>query len=470
MSKTPPVRLALIGGFLAVSLGAACSSGASTPAVRSSTASTTTTAAATTSTTGGSPVRPAPAWPTYHRTNDRRGAVSGLAKPSRLSRAWSHSVDGSVYGQPIVVGNTVIAATENDTVYGLDLATGRRVWQRHVGTPASRSSLPCGNIDPLGITGTPAYDSATGLVFVVAETTGGNHDLFALEPATGAVRFSRNLDVTSRDRKAEQERGALAVANGRVYVPFGGLFGDCGNYVGYVTSIATNGNGAITHYEVPTAREAGIWAASGPATSASGDVFVSVGNGASTSPPYDGSDSVLRVSPDLSRRLDFFAPRDWAAQNASDADLGSTGPLLLPNHLALIAGKAGEIFLLDTDHLGGIGGQLATTTGCTSFGGMAYDGGAAFLPCTDGVLRLDVSGHTLVKRWKVSTNGSPVVGGGAVWSLDQSSGVLDVFDEASGKQITSAPVGELTRFASPVLVGSRVLVGTTNAVVALTVH
>jgi outer membrane protein assembly factor BamB len=375
-----------------------------------------------------------------------------------------------VYGQPIVVGHTVIAATENDTVYGLDLATGGRVWQRHVGSPASGSSLPCGNIDPLGITGTPAYDSVTGLVFVVAETTGGNHDLFALEPATGAVRFSRNLDVTNRNRKAEQERGALAVANGRVYVPFGGLFGDCGNYVGYVASVATSGKGAITHYEVPTAREAGIWAASGPAISASGDVFVSVGNGASTGPPYDGSDSVLRLSPDLARRLDFFAPRDWAAQNAADADLGSTGPLLLPNHLALIAGKAGEVFLLDANHLGGIGGQLAKTTGCTSFGGMAYDGGAAFLPCTDGVLRIDISGHTLVKRWKVSTNGSPVVGGGAVWSLDQSRGVLDVFDEASGKAITSAPVGPLTHFASPVLVGGRVLVGTTNAVVALAVH
>jgi outer membrane protein assembly factor BamB len=375
-----------------------------------------------------------------------------------------------VYGQPIVVGSTVIAATANDTVYGLDFATGRRIWQRHVGTPVSLSSLPCGNIDPLGITGTPAYDSVTGSVFVVAETTGGSHDLFALEPATGAVRFSRNLDVTSRDRMAEQERGALAVENGRVYVPFGGLFGDCGNYVGYVASVATTGKGAITHYEVPTAREAGIWAASGPAISASGDVFVSVGNGASTRLPYDGSDSVLRLSPDLSQRLDFFAPRDWAAQNAADADLGSTGPLLLPDHLALIAGKAGEVFLLDTNHLGGIGGQLATTTGCTSFGGMAYDGGAAFLPCTDGVMRIDIRGQTLVKRWKATTNGSPAVGGGAVWSLDQSSGSLDVFDEASGAPITSAPVGQVTRFASPVIVGTRVLVGTTNAVVALAVH
>jgi outer membrane protein assembly factor BamB len=459
----------LVVVFLAMLIGGACSSGGSTPKVSSSTTGATSSTSSPTSTAPSS-ARPASRWPTYHGTNDRRGSVSGLATPRSLSRAWSRSVDGAVYGQPIVVGSTVIAATENNTVYGLDFTTGRPVWQRHLGTPAPLSSLPCGNIDPLGITGTPAYDSATGSVFVVEETTGGSHDLFALDPATGAVRFSRNLDVTTRDRMAEQERGALAVANGRVYVPFGGLFGDCGNYVGYVASLATTGKGAITHYEVPTAREAGIWAASGPAISERGDVYVSVGNGASSSGPYDGSDSVLRLSPDLSQRLDFFAPTDWVAQNATDADLGSTGPLLLPNHLALIAGKAGEIFLLDSNHLGGIGGQLAVTTGCTSFGGMAYDAGAAFLPCTDGVLRVDIVGQTLVKRWKVSTNGSPVVGGGAVWTLDQSGGALDVFDEASGKPITSAPVGPLTRFASPVLVGTRVLVGTTNAVVAFTVH
>ena len=465
--RRPPLMHSyhLVLAVIAVSIGTACSSSTPTGLSASSTP-----AATSSTSTGASPAVPGSRWPTYHRTNDRHGSVPGLATPTGLTRAWSHSVDGAVYGQPIVVGSTVIAATENDTVYGLDFATGRRIWQRHVGTPAALSSLPCGNIDPLGITGTPAYDSVTGSVFVVAETTGAGHDLFALDPATGAVRFTRNLDVTTRDRKAQQERGALAVANGRVYVPFGGLFGDCGNYVGYVASVATTGTGAIMHYEVPTAREAGIWAASGPAISASGDVFVSVGNGASTSPPYDGSDSVLRLSPDLSKRLDFFAPRDWAAQNASDADLGSTGTLLLPNHLALIAGKAGEIFLLDANHLGGIGGQLAKATGCTSFGGMAYDAGAAFLPCTDGVLRVDISGQTLVKRWKVSTNGSPVVGGGAVWILDQSSGSLDVFNEASGAPITSAPVGTLTRFASPVLVGTRALVGTTNSVVALAVH
>ncbi len=177
-----------------------------------------------------------------------------------------------MYGQPIVVGGLAVAATESDTVYGLDLATGAVRWRTHLGTPVPASDLPCGNIDPLGITGTPAYDPSTGSVFVVAETTGGRHTLVALDATTGRERWHQSLDVTRRDRLAEQQRGALAVANGRVYVPFGGLFGDCGDYVGYVTATPVGG-GTTTTYAVPTSREGGIWAASGVAVDTRGDVL-----------------------------------------------------------------------------------------------------------------------------------------------------------------------------------------------------
>jgi polyvinyl alcohol dehydrogenase (cytochrome) len=122
-------------------------------------------------------------------------------------------LDGAVYGQPLVLGDLVIVATEGDSVYGLSLAKGRVRWQRQLGAPVALHDLSCGNIDPLGITGT-----------------------LAIDPKTGAVQFIRTLDVTTRDRHAEQQRGALAVAGGRVYVPFGGSAGDCGNYIGYVTA------------------------------------------------------------------------------------------------------------------------------------------------------------------------------------------------------------------------------------------
>ncbi|HEY6797930.1 MAG TPA: PQQ-binding-like beta-propeller repeat protein [Kineosporiaceae bacterium] len=416
----------------------------------------------------GSSLRPAsstgaaPGWPTYHGTLDRAGAAAGVPATHTLAVEWNATLDGAVYGQPLVLGGTVVAATEQDSVYALDLATGVVRWHASLGTPVPRHDLPCGNIDPLGITGTPAVDAASGQVFVVAETTGARHDLVALDAATGAVRRRTSLDVTNRDRTAQQQRGALAVANGRVYVPFGGLDGDCGNYVGYLTATPVTGDGPTTHYEVPTSREGGIWAPSGVAVDAVGDVWVAVGNGERTGDPYDGSDSVLRLAPDLGRRLDFFAPSTWGSENAEDADLGSSGPLLLDRNRVLISGKTADVYLLDATRLGGIGGQVAQVHGCRGFGGGAWDAGrqAAFLPCTDGVLRVDVGARSLTAGWRAPrpVNGSPVLGGGTVFTLAPAAGTLHALAEDTGAELASARVGSANRFASPTLVGDRVLV------------
>src|SRR5207244_12806446 len=108
------------------------------------------------------------------------GVAARLRPVQSVSRAWRARLDGAVYGQPLVVGAAVLAGTENDTVYALDAGSGRVRWSSHLGTPVPASSLPCGNIDPLGITGTMVYDPDSGLVFVVAETTGGRHTLFGL--------------------------------------------------------------------------------------------------------------------------------------------------------------------------------------------------------------------------------------------------------------------------------------------------
>src|SRR5262245_52680725 len=88
-------------------------------------------------------------WTTYHRDNARTGAAPDLAPLGTPAVAWHAQLDGAVYGQPLVVGDRILAATENDTVYSLDAATGAVRWSAHVGEPVRRSSLPCGNIDPL---------------------------------------------------------------------------------------------------------------------------------------------------------------------------------------------------------------------------------------------------------------------------------------------------------------------------------
>ena len=106
-------------------------------------------------------------WPTYHGDLERTGMASAAAAPPGELAAVTVALDGAVYASPIVAGQLVVVATENDSVYGLD-AGGDVRWRVSLGTPTPRSVLPCGDIDPLGITGTPFYDQASDTVFVVA--------------------------------------------------------------------------------------------------------------------------------------------------------------------------------------------------------------------------------------------------------------------------------------------------------------
>jgi len=182
--------------------------------------------------TSPAPSASAPAasdWTTYHRDNARTGYLAGLADPARLTRAWSTRLDGAVYAEPLVVGDRVLVATEADTLYSLDRRSGQVQWHTTVGKPVPLSALPCGNIDPLGITGTPVYDPATGLVFAVAEVTGPAHVLVGVDVRSGQVRVRRSVDPPGVDPRPHQQRAALALSQGKVYVAFGGLLGDCGD-------------------------------------------------------------------------------------------------------------------------------------------------------------------------------------------------------------------------------------------------
>jgi outer membrane protein assembly factor BamB len=391
-----------------------------------------------------------------------------ISRPSRLTSLFSKHLDGAVYAEPIVAGNRLIVATENNTVYAFSPANGALLWSRHLATPVPRSALPCGNIDPEGITGTPAYDAATNRVFVVAEQRPGvRHDLYGLDLATGAVSLHRSADPPNQSPTPMQERGALLVAHSRVYWAFGGLAGDCGDYHGHVVSVPTAGNGAMQYYRVPTSREAGIWTSPGPVLAPDGHIYVSVGNGESTS-GYDGSDSVLELSADL-KRVSYFAPSTWQDDNARDLDLGSLAPTLVGSNV-FIAGKRGVAYLLRQNALGGIGGQLTTHPVCKAFGGTARAGSDVFVPCTDGLRVVHVTSSNFTVGWHAADNitGSPVATRGAIWSLDPSGGTLYVLNALTGAVVTSHSVGATTRFATPTIWKNEVFVGTTSGVVALT--
>jgi putative pyrroloquinoline-quinone binding quinoprotein len=426
---------------------------------------------------GATPQAPAD-WPTYHGDNERSGVQNGLS-PVRtpLQPVTSLPLDGAVYASPVVVHGMRIVATENDSVY--EFAGNTIVWQAHLGTPVPRSSLPCGNINPLGITSTPAYDPSTDTLVVVAEVMNPiQHIAFGLNPATGAVRWQRNVDVpgeTGIDPKAMQNRAALLVDRGKLYVPYGGLAGDCSAYRGSLVGLDLSApeTAPLTHFTVPTTREGAIWqGASGPVVEPGGDLLVGVGNGASgdddPNGPYDFSDSVLKIDPQSMQMLDSYSPALWREDNAADLDLGSQSPAVVGDYV-FIDGKRGTAYVLNRSHLGGIGGEVSQAPLCKSFGGPAVKGSTVYVPCTDGLraVRINDDG-TMTVLWHAASTitASPVIGGGRVWALDSKNGVLDMLDPATGATTGSVSVGAVNRFATPALYDDSVTVGTLSGVMA----
>jgi outer membrane protein assembly factor BamB len=418
----------------------------------------------------GQTAYPAAAWPQFNLSADRRGAAAGLPAAGHLSVAWRAGLDGTVYGQPLAVGQVVIAATENDSVYALDESTGRVAWRTHLGTPVPLSALPCGDVDPLGITGTPVYDRDDGLVYAVAETAGYRHVLFGLSVSSGAVKVERDIPAPDGQPRDDQQRPALALQDGRVYVAFGGLYGDCGPYVGSIVGVPASGAGPLVSYRVPTAKGGAIWGTAGPVTGPGGTLYVSSGNGAATGGTFDGSDSVTALTPGLARS-GIFAPATWPEDNADDQDLGSTQPALLPDGRLLSVGKRGTGYLLRAGGLGGVGGQITQAAVCTAFGAAAVSGTTVYEPCEHGgMAAVSTSGDQIRVLWRgpASAWGSPVAGGGAVWVTDWTSGTLYELDPANGSVRNSVSLGStLPHFASLSLAGSLAFAGTDTGVTAV---
>ncbi len=413
---------------------------------------------------------PAPAsggadWPTYHGNPARDGLARSMPTATGALTVLGRPLllDGEMYASPIVVGGLTIVATENDSVYGFNQAY-KQLWRVDLGDPSPAEERQCGNISPLGITGTPVYDAGSGLVYLVAEMAGNvRHELFALDPRTGATKWHRSVDLPGVSARDMQQRGALAVAHGRVWVSFGAQAGDCGDYKGRVVGLKLDGQGAPVQYTPPTKRGGGMWNPAGPTVGRDGNLLVVSANGAAfPGAKYDHTNSVLNIDGDA-KLLDSFAPTDWAENNQGDVGLGSQGVALVGTKWAVLGGKSGPVYVLRQGQLGGIGGQVDVQDICKSFGGAAVDGNVVYLPCTDGVraVQVDDAGKLHV-RWHASASiaGSPVVGGGRVWALDQTAGVLHALDPNTGKSVAQVDVGETSRFATPAISGRDLLVPT----------
>jgi outer membrane protein assembly factor BamB len=403
-------------------------------------------------------------WPTYHGTMDRAGVSTTMPAASGTPRLiQSLKLDGQVYASPIVVRGLTIVATEQDTVYAFDQSY-RQVWKRGLGSPSPAQQRQCGDINPLGITGTPVYDATTNHVLVVAEQGGSvRHELYALDAASGRVAWRKSVDLPGVSARDMQQRGALAIADNRVWVSYGAQAGDCGDYKGRVVGVPLDGGSDVIYYSPPTRRGGGIWNPAGPTVNAAGHLLVVSANGAAfPGDAYDHTNSVLELDADA-KVVDSFAPTDWAANNQGDVGLGSQGVSLIGTKWAVLGGKSGPVYVLRQGHLGGIGGQVDVQNICLSFGGAAVDGDVVYLPCTDGVraVRVDDAGQLHV-LWHASDSitGSPVIGGGRIWALDTGAGVLHALDPSTGKSLGQVRVGVANRFATPALYGADVIVPT----------
>jgi hypothetical protein len=362
----------------------------------------------------------------------------------------------------IVLGH-VIVATENDTVYSLDLFTGSVVWKAHLGDPVAASSLPCGDIGPVtGITGTPVADEASNRLFVSAFLRGAHHMLFALSLADGSVLWQRSLDPVGSQPAVEQQRGALSIGSGFVYVPFGGLLGDCGPFHGYLVGISLDGATAVA-FQVPSARGAGLWSPQGATVGPDGTVYVVSGN--ATSGGNDFSNSVIALTPDLRSVRWHFTPSNWAALNATDTDLGSVGAALLANGVVVSIGKEGVAYLLRS------GSAVGSARVCSgAWGGTAWNGSVVYAPCADGLYALAIGATSVSVSWRGRPKlASPIVSAGAVWAIEPSSATLFALDPSSGSVRFSTSLGSAMHFSTPAATDGFVVAPAGAAVVAVSV-
>ncbi len=327
----------------------------------------------------------------HHKNGTRNGVYieptfSSTAVATMHKTTFMGTATTLVYAQPLYVENgpggpVFIVVTEQNNVTALNASTGAAVWTTGpmtLGQPVT-GGLPCGNIPSpstqlLGITGTPFIDfsSGQGVIYFDAMTTPDNnttakHLVYALKLSDGTVLpnwpVDMNAKVTSFTSRTQNQRGALQLVNGVLYVPYGGLWGDCGTYYGWVVGIplATPQSPVAWH---TTAQRGGIWA-SGSLPTDGTSIFPVTGNTTGvTFTNWGGGEAVIRLGagPTFSGATkDYYAPTNWPSLDGTDGDLGGGNDVLfdMPGtakpHLIAQGGKDGYLYVLDRDNLGGIG-------------------------------------------------------------------------------------------------------------------
>ena len=412
-------------------------------------------------------------WPRFGvdaaRTSDLRAGAGVSAADLPHLRRQRVRLPGTVDSSPILVRGVRMGGRGRDllvmtTTYGTTLAlyarSGRAAWTFR--PPGQRSLLGTPQIT----TATPVADPASGTVYA-ASPDGRVH---ALSLATGRERRGWPVAVT-RDATHEKIASALTLSRGRLVVVTGGYVGDAPPYQGHVVTIdartghvhsvwnalCSNRRGLMVPSSC-SASDAAIWGrAAASVQPGTGRLLVATGNA-----PYDGrtdwGDSVLELSPDGSRLLGAYTPRNQRELNDRDLDLGSSAPVPLPGDLALQGGKDALLRLIDLRRLSGgaagparLGGELQTlpTPGRAQlFTAPAVDlhargGPRIFVADGSGTAAYVLSGRRLHELWSTTTPGtSPVLAGGLLWVYDPSGNGLNVMRPGSPRPLATLRAGK----------------------------
>jgi hypothetical protein len=492
---------------------------------------------------------------TYHYDNLRTGQTlnektltTANVNQAKFGKLGELMVDGKVDGQPLYLSQVAIAGvgtknvlyvvTEHGSVFAFDAdnvsgTSAKPLWQISTQLPGEVPSdnRSCGQVTPeIGITSTPVIDRTRGAIYVVAvsKNASGNyfHRLHALDITSGKELFGGPTTITATfpgngagsshgtvtfDPAQYNERPGLLEVNGTIFTTWGSHC-DIGAYTSWMMAFSADTLKQTNVLNlVPNGNEGGTWmSGASPAADAAGNIYFIIGNGTFDKALTGGFPSqgdcgncyvkVSSTSP--LKLLDYFTPLNTVNESNSDQDLGSGGPLLLPDvtdaagktrHLAVGSGKDANIYVLDRDNMGKfsssqnniyqqISGQLAGG----EFGKPSYFNGTIYygavndsikaFPITTGKLASTPSSVTsavFAYPGATPTISANATNNGILWAVENGTvSVLHAYDATNlANEIYNSNQAGAARdqfagnkFITPVVANGKVFVGTPNSV------
>jgi outer membrane protein assembly factor BamB len=295
--------------------------------------------------------------------------------------AFNATFTGNMWASPLFIENgpggkgVFFAVTTGNDIHALDETTGAIVWTRNIGSSPQNSGAGCGSIHPIGIISTPVIDANSRTIYVagaIGTTQIDRHEVHALSIDDGTERPGWPVDVSTIGSGNLQftppphnQRSALSLVNGILYVAYGGHVGDCGPYHGWVVGIDT-ANPTMRGAWATMGQGEGIWAAGGMASDGT-NVFAVTGNSTVGATTHMDSEEVVRITGlGMLGRTDqnIYFPASWRTMDQQDADFGAINPVYVTvpgatpaNYVAALS-KDGHLYLLDSANLGGMAGHV----------------------------------------------------------------------------------------------------------------